>query len=62
MTDLLEKMSGGFGKYVEILRTMKNSADNFLSFNFKFTKAEIAGPGSCTLSQAAKGKKDSGLS
>jgi len=36
MSDVLEKLSGGFGKYVEILRYMKNSADNFLSFNLKF--------------------------
>jgi hypothetical protein len=61
MSDVLEKMSGGFGKYVEILRTMKNSADNFLSFNFKFSQAEMQDLESI-LSQAAKSKKDSGLS
>ncbi len=61
MSDVLEKMSGGFGKYVEILRTMKNSADNFLSFNFKFSQAEMQDLES-VLSQAAKSKKDSGLS
>jgi len=61
MSDVLEKMSGGFGKYVEILRTMKNSADNFLSFNFKFSQAEMQDLES-VLSQATQNKKDSGLS
>lgn len=61
MSDVLEKLSGGFGKYVEILRTMKNSADNFLSFNFKFSQAEIQDL-ETTLSQAARKKNDSGLS
>ncbi len=61
MSDVLEKLSGGFGKYVEILRTMKNSADNFLSFNFKFSQAEM-GELEATLSQAAQKRKDSGLS
>jgi hypothetical protein len=61
MSDVLEKMSGGFGKYVEILRTMKNSADNFLSFNFKFSPSEIQDL-EATLSQVARKKNDSGLS
>lgn len=42
MSDVLEKLSGGFGKYVEILRYMKNSADNFLSFNRKFSQRDMA--------------------
>jgi hypothetical protein len=61
MSDVLEKLSGGFGKYVEILRTMKNSADNFLSFNFKFSKAEMQDL-ETTLSQVMRKKYDSGLS
>jgi hypothetical protein len=61
MSDVLEKLSGGFGKYVEILRTMKNSADNFLSFNFKFSNAEMHDM-EATLSLAARMRKDSGLS
>jgi hypothetical protein len=61
MSDVLEKLSGGFGKYVEILRTMKNSADNFLSFNFKFSKDEMQSL-EATLSQAARKNQDTGLS
>jgi hypothetical protein len=61
MSDVLEKLSGGFGKYVEILRTMKNSADNYLSFNFKFSQAEIQDL-EATLGQATQKKQDTGLS
>jgi len=61
MSDVLEKLAGGFGKYVEILRYMKNSADNFLSFNFKFSKAEMKSL-EAALSKAARERKDSGLS
>lgn len=61
MSDVLEKLSGGFGKYVEILRTMKNSADNYLSFNFKFSQAEIQDL-EATLGRATQKKQDSGLS
>jgi len=61
MSDVLEKLAGGFGRYVEILRYMKNSADNFLSFNFKFSKAEMQDL-EASLSQAAQKRKDSGLS
>ena len=41
MSDTMEKLSNQFGKYVEILRTMKNSDDNYLSFHFKFSKPEM---------------------
>lgn len=41
MSDVLEKLSIRFGKYVEILRFMKNSADNFLSFNCKLSRREM---------------------
>lgn len=61
MSDVLEKLAGGFGKYVEILRYMKNSADNFLSFNFKFSKTEMKSL-EAALSKAARERKDSGLS
>lgn len=61
MSDVLEKLSGGFGKYVEILRTMKNSADNYLSFNFKFSQAEIQDL-EATLGRTTQKKQDSGLS
>ena len=61
MSDVLEKLAGGFGKYVEILRYMKNSADNFLSFNFKFSKTEMQDL-EAALSKAARERKDSGLS
>ncbi|GJL79219.1 MAG: hypothetical protein NPINA01_22080 [Nitrospinaceae bacterium] len=59
MSDVLEKLSLGFGKYVEILRNMKNSADNFLSFNFKFSKQEMQNLQE-TLSSEVRKKKDSG--
>ena len=61
MSDVLEKLSGGFGKYVEILRTMKNSADNYLSFNFKFSQAEMQDL-EATLGRATQKKEDTGLS
>jgi len=59
MSDVLEKLSGGFGKYVEILRYMKNSADNFLSFNLKFSKREMEDLAEA-LSQEMRKRKDSG--
>jgi len=40
-SDVLEKLSLKFGKYVEILRHMKNSADNYLSFHFKIPPLEM---------------------
>lgn len=42
LSDVLEKLSNGFGKYVEILRTLKQSADNYLSFHHRFSPAEMA--------------------
>jgi len=59
MSDVLEKLSGGFGKYVEILRYMKNSADNFLSFNLKFSKREMEDLEEA-LSVEMRKRKDSG--
>jgi hypothetical protein len=37
----MEKLSLQFLKYVRILRHMKNSDSNFLSFNYKLSKLEI---------------------
>ncbi len=41
LSDTMEKLSCQFVKYVRILRHMKNSDSNFLSFNFKLSKLEI---------------------
>jgi hypothetical protein len=59
MSDVLEKLSIRFGKYVEILRFMKNSADNFLSFNCKFSHREMANLEE-TLSFEVRKRKNSG--
>ena len=40
LSDVLEKLSNKFGYYVEILRGMKNSCDNYFSFHFKFSSAD----------------------
>ena len=41
LSDTMEKLSHQFVKYVRILRHMKNSDSNFLSFNYKLSKLEI---------------------
>ena len=41
LSDTMEKLSRQFVKYVRILRHMKNSDSNFLSFNYKLSKLEI---------------------
>ena len=41
LSDTMEKLSLQFLKYVKILRYMKNSDSNFLSFNYKLSKIEI---------------------
>ena len=41
LSDVLEKLSLKFGKYVEILRCMKNQSSNYFSFHFKFSEKEI---------------------
>ena len=38
MSDVMEKLSNQFGKYVKILRTMRESDDNYMSFHFKFSQ------------------------
>ena len=42
LSDVLEKLSLKFGKYVEILRYMKNRSSNYFSFHFKFSEEEVA--------------------
>ena len=42
LSDVLEKLSLKFGKYVKILRYMKNRSSNYFSFQFKFSEEEIA--------------------
>ncbi len=41
LSDVLEKLALKFGKYVEILRYMKNRSSNFFSFHFKYTNEEM---------------------
>jgi hypothetical protein len=41
LSDVLEKLALKFGKYVEILRYMKNQSSNFFSFHFKYTSEEM---------------------
>jgi hypothetical protein len=41
LSDVLDKLSLKFGKYVEILRYMKNQSSNYFSFHFKFSEKEI---------------------
>ncbi|MBT5869544.1 MAG: hypothetical protein HOH38_11965 [Nitrospinaceae bacterium] len=42
LSDVLEKLSLKFGKYVKILRYMKNRSSNYFSFHFKFSEEEVA--------------------
>ncbi|MEE9258543.1 MAG: hypothetical protein V3U37_03280 [Nitrospinaceae bacterium] len=41
LSSVLEKLSLRFGKYVNILRHMKNSSDNYFSFHFQFSRPEM---------------------
>lgn len=41
LSDVLEKLSGKFGKYVEVLRHMRRREDNYFSFHFKFTNEDM---------------------
>ena len=41
LSDVLEKLALKFGKYVEILRYMKNRSSNFFSFHFQYTSEEM---------------------
>lgn len=41
LSDVMEKLSINFGKYVEILRQMKQDADNYLSFHYNIPEAEM---------------------
>jgi hypothetical protein len=59
LSDTMEKLSCQFVKYVRILRYMKNSDSNFLSFNFKLSKLEIEKL-ETTLTKELAAKKNSG--
>ncbi len=37
LSEVLEKLSSKFGRYVEVLRCMKNQSENFFSFHFNFS-------------------------
>lgn len=41
LSDVLEKLSHHFGRYVEILREMRQNADNYLSFHFRLSSVEM---------------------
>jgi len=41
LSDVMEKLSGRFGKYVEILRTMKNRHENYFSFHVRIPSTEL---------------------
>lgn len=41
LSDVMEKLSGRFGKYVEILRAMKNRHENYFSFHVCIPDAEL---------------------
>jgi len=59
MSDVMEKLSDGFGKYVEILRKMRESDDNYMSFHFKFSQPEIESL-ERTLTVETQKRKDAG--
>ena len=41
LSDVMEKLSERFGKYVEILRAMKNRHENYFSFHVRIPDAEM---------------------
>ncbi len=41
LSDVMEKLSKRFGKYVEILRAMKNRHENYFSFHVRIPGAEL---------------------
>lgn len=60
LSDVLEKLANGFGKYVEILRSMKNASDNYMSFHYRIPKAELVQL-EHTITQEVLARKDLGL-
>lgn len=42
LSDVMEKLSGRFGKYVEILREMKNRNENYFSFHVRIPDRELS--------------------
>lgn len=59
LSDVLEKLSNRFGKYVEILRHMKNSGDNNLSFHYKIPQSEMENLGSAVAFEVEQKRKSS---
>jgi hypothetical protein len=58
MSDVMEKLSNGFGKYVEILRSMREADDNYMSFHFKFSQPEIESLEQSLTAEVHKNKRD----
>lgn len=56
LSDVMEKLSIHFRKYVEILRYMRNADDNYLSFHFKFSQLEIESLEKTLTEESRKGK------
>ena len=42
LSDVFEKLSQGFGKYVGLLREMKSESDNYLSFHYQISPSEMS--------------------
>ena len=59
LSDTMEKLSCQFVKYVKILRHMKNSDSNFLSFHFKLSKLEVETLERTLTEESAKKKNSS---
>ena len=59
LSDTMEKLSCQFVKYVKILRHMKNSDSNFLSFHFKLSKLEVETLERTLTEESAKRKNSS---
>ena len=59
LSDTMEKLSCQFVKYVKILRHMKNSDNNFLSFHFKLSKLEVETLEKTLTEESAKRKNSS---
>lgn len=57
MSDVMEKLSNEFGKYVEILRTMRESDDNYMSFHFKFSQPAMESMEQSLTAEVIKNKR-----
>ena len=58
MSDVMEKLSNGFGKYVEILRTLRESDDNYMSFHFKFSQPAMESLEQSLTAEVNKNKRE----